>query len=179
MKQHALASFATLVLTAAFAAAQNRAVTVEVDAREAPRKIFHARLSIPARPGPMTLLYPKWIPGEHGPTGPIADLAGLKFSAARKAIPWRRDATDMFTFHCDVPAGAAAVEVALDYLSPAAVDGFSAGASATAQMTVVSWNQMLLYPAGLRSDDLTYGASLRLPAGWKFGTALPVAGTEG
>ncbi|PYV08537.1 MAG: hypothetical protein DMG07_25500, partial [Acidobacteria bacterium] len=60
MKQHALACFAALVWSAAFAAAQNRAVTVEVDAREAPRKIFHARLSIPAQPGPMTLLYPKW-----------------------------------------------------------------------------------------------------------------------
>ncbi len=154
-------------------------ITLVVDATEAPRKIFHARLTIPAKPGPLTLLYPKWIPGEHGPTGPIADLAGLKLSAAGKSIAWRRDTTDMFTFHCDVPAEVAAVEVSLDYLSPATAEGFSSGASATAQMTVVSWNQVLLYPAGPRTDDLTYASTLRLPAGWQFGTALPVAGEEG
>lgn len=150
-------------------------ITLEVDASEAPRKIFHARLTIPAKPGPLKLLYPKWIPGEHGPAGPIVDLAGLRFTAGGKPIPWRRDTTDMFTFHLDVPAGATAIEAALDYLSPAAADGFSAGGSATAQLTVLSWNQVLLYPAGPRSDDLTYAASLRLPAGWRFGTALSVA----
>ncbi len=32
---------------------------------------------MPVEPGPLTLLYPKYLPGEHGPTGPIADLAGL------------------------------------------------------------------------------------------------------
>jgi len=161
------------------AAGASGTITLAVDATEAPRKIFHARLTIPAKPGPLTLLYPKWIPGEHGPSGPIADLAGLRISAGGKPIPWRRDTTDMYTFRCDVPAGATAVDVSLDALSPATAEGFSAGASATAQLTVVSWNQMLLYPAGPRADDLIVGASLRLPAGWRFGTALPVAGTEG
>jgi predicted metalloprotease with PDZ domain len=153
-------------------------ITLSVDATEAPRKIFHARMTIPAKPGPLTLLYPKWIPGEHGPSGPIADLAGLTITASGKPVPWRRDLTDMFTFRCDVPAGASAVEVALDYLSPATAEGFSAGASATAQMTVVSWNQILLYPAGPRADDLLFEASLRLPPGWQLGTALPVAAAE-
>ncbi len=55
-----------------------------MDATEAPRKIFHARMTIPAKPGTLTLYYPKWIPGEHGPTGPIQDLAGLKFTANGK-----------------------------------------------------------------------------------------------
>jgi len=56
-------------------------ITLSVDATDAPRKIFHAQLNIPATPGTLTLLYPKWIPGEHGPTGPIQNLTGLKFSA--------------------------------------------------------------------------------------------------
>jgi predicted metalloprotease with PDZ domain len=178
---YAFALLCTLLLSgggrspAAAPAAAGGPITLAVDATEASRKIFHARLTIPAKPGPLILLYPKWIPGEHEPSGPIADLAGLKISAAGKPLAWRRDTADMFTFHVDVPAGAAAIDVALDYLSPAAADGFSAGASATAQLTVVSWNQMLLYPAGPRSDDLTYNASLSLPAGWQFGTALPVA----
>jgi predicted metalloprotease with PDZ domain len=164
---------------AAARAAGGAPIVLQVDATEAPRKIFHARLTIPAQPGPLTLLYPKWIPGEHGPSGPIADLAGLKFTAAGREIPWSRDLTDMFTFHLEVPAGTTAVDVALDYLSPAAADGFSAGASATAQLAVVSWNQMLLYPQGPPSDALSYTASLRLPAGWRFGTALPVEGEGG
>jgi predicted metalloprotease with PDZ domain len=148
-------------------------IVVTLDATEAPRKILHARLSIPARPGPLTLLYPKWIPGEHGPTGPITDLAGLKISAAGKAVSWRRDDVDMFTFHLDVPAGATSLEVALDFLLPAGTEGFSAAASSSADLAVLSWNQVLLYPEGYASDDLIYEAYLLLPDGWKYGTALP------
>src|SRR5271154_5674294 len=66
-------------------------MTVEVDVTEAPRKLLQARLHIPAKPGPLTLYYPKWVPGEHGPTGPITDLAGLKITAAGKPVVWRRD----------------------------------------------------------------------------------------
>src|SRR5438034_3567930 len=156
------------------AAWSGKPITLEVDAREAPRKRLQARLLLPAAPGPLTLVYPQWIPGEHGPTGPIADLAGLRFAAAGKPVPWRRDPVDMFAFHLEVPAGAEVLEATFDYLSPPDAEGFSSGASATAQLTVVSWNQVLLYPKGAASDALTYAASLRLPAGWKYGTALPV-----
>jgi predicted metalloprotease with PDZ domain len=149
-------------------------ITIAVDATEAPRKILHAQLTIPVKPGPLTLFYPKWIPGEHGPTGPITDLAGLKFTAAGKTISWRRDDVDMFAFHLEVPAGATKLEASLDFLLPATAEGFSSAASSTANLVVLSWNQVLLYPEGYGSDDLTYTASLRLPAGWKFGTALPL-----
>src|SRR6266536_1612538 len=131
-----------LLVGSAHLPAQQALIALEVDASEAPRKIFHARLSLPASPGPLTLAYPKWIPGEHGPTGPIADLAGLKFSAAGKPLPWKRDATDMYLFHLEVPAGTSSVEIALDYLSPAEAGGFSSGSSATAQLTLISWNQL-------------------------------------
>ncbi len=99
-------------------AAEAPPATLSVDAREAPRAILHARLVIPASPGAVTLLYPKWIPGEHGPTGPIADLAGLKLSAGRRAVRWERDPVDMYAIHCDVPAGASALQVSLDFLLP-------------------------------------------------------------
>jgi len=151
-------------------------ISLEVDATEAPRRLLHAHLTIPAKGGPLTLLYPKWIPGEHSPDGPVVDLAGLTFTSGGRRVGWRRDLEDMFTLHVDVPAGATAVEAALDFLSPPEAGGFSAGASATDRLTVVSWNQLLLYPAGARADQLTYRASLRLPAGWSFGTALPLAG---
>src|SRR4029077_10408838 len=76
--------------------AQNATVRLSADLREAPRRIFHAHLEMPVKPGPLTLLYPKWIPGEHAPDGPIADLVGLKLTANGKTIPWRRDDMDMF-----------------------------------------------------------------------------------
>jgi predicted metalloprotease with PDZ domain len=150
-------------------------ITLAVDASSAPQRIFHAKLSIPVAPGELTLLYPKWIPGEHMPDGPIVDLAGLHFSANGQAIAWHRDVVDPFIFRVTVPPGATTLDVALDFLSPTETGGFSAGSSATAMMTVISWNQLLLYPAGPPADKLTYTASLKLPDGWKFGTALPLS----
>lgn len=141
-------------------------ISLLVDATEAPRKIFHARLTIPAKPGSLTLYYPKWIPGEHGPTGPVQDLAGLKFTANGKSLSWRRDLLDGWTFHVDVPVGASSVEAALDFISPVGSEGiYTGGATATDRLAVVNWNDVLLYPEGWTSDDLTYTASLRLPPG--------------
>jgi predicted metalloprotease with PDZ domain len=154
-------------------------VNIFVDASTAPRKIFHATLKIPASAGDLTLYYPKWIPGEHAPDGPVIDLAGLKFTASGKTLKWRRDLLDGFTIHVEVPAGETEVNADLDFLSPATFEGgFSAGSSATDKMAVISWNQVLLYPKGWTSDDLIYVASLKLPANWKFGTPLPIASTN-
>jgi predicted metalloprotease with PDZ domain len=155
-------------------------VAIALDATEAPRKILHARLTIPAKPGSLTLYYPKWIPGEHEPSGPIANLTGLHFRANGQELAWRRDLLDAWTFHVDVPAGVNSVDAALDYLYPAVLEsGFSSGSSATEKMAVVSWNQVLLYPAGWTSDELKFEASMRIPAGWKFASPLPVASQEG
>ncbi|MGA8500378.1 MAG: M61 family peptidase [Candidatus Sulfotelmatobacter sp.] len=154
-------------------------ITLFVDATSTPRKIFHAKLKIPASAGDLTLYYPKWIPGEHAPDGPVIDLAGLKFTAGGKTLKWRRDLLDGFTIHVEVPAGENEVNAELDFLSPATFEGgFSAGSSATDKMAVISWNQVLLYPKGWKSDDLTYVATLKLPAGWKYGTPLPIASTS-
>src|SRR6478672_7820424 len=154
-------------------------ITVAVDATEAPRKIFHSKLTIPATPGTLTLYYPKWIPGEHAPSGPVDDLAGLKFTAGDRPLNWRRDLLDVWTIHVEVPAGVTSVEANLDYLSPTAASGFSAGSSATATLTIVSWNQVLLYPKGWTADQIQFTASLRLPQGWKMGTALPILRRDG
>ena len=177
-----LAAFAVVLIYSQAVASKPRAdsppattITLSVDATEAPRKLFHARMTMPVAPGPLTLVYPKWIPGEHGPTGPIVDLAGLKLTAGGQTIPWRRDDVDMYTFHLEVPAGASELEVALDFLSPTFAGGFTAGASTTAHLAIVTWNQLLLYPAGSNVSDVTFKANLSLPAGWKFGTSLPVA----
>jgi predicted metalloprotease with PDZ domain len=151
-----------------------KAIHIAVDLREAPKRIYHAKMEFPVAAGPLTLVYPKWIPGEHGPNGPIVDVTGIRFRAGGKEIPWLRDDSDMFAFHCNVPAGVNTLEVSLDFLSPAASPGFSNSPASTAQIGILNWNLVLLYPLGPKSDDLTYVASLRIPAGWKYGTALPV-----
>ncbi|HEX8178775.1 MAG TPA: hypothetical protein VF525_04445, partial [Pyrinomonadaceae bacterium] len=150
-------------------------IELTLDATEAPRKVLHARMTIPVQPGALTLLYPKWIPGEHGPTGPVTELVNLKITAGRQTLEWQRDQADMFAFHLTVPAGARSIEVALDYLLTAVTEGFSSGASASAQLVVINWNQVLLYPEGRPATELSFTPTIRLPAGWKFGTALDVA----
>src|SRR5450755_4862461 len=175
-----LAVSAWAVATPVATPANPPTVTIAVDATTAPRKIFHASLKIPATPGDFVLYYPKWIPGEHAPDGPVIDLAGLKFSAAGKPLKWRRDLLDGFTLHIEVPAGVTEISAELDFLSPATFEGgFSAGSSATDKLAIISWNQVLLYPKGFKSDDINYSASLKLPEGWKFGTPLPVTSQSG
>jgi predicted metalloprotease with PDZ domain len=164
---------------AATAAAQPAPVTLEVDASEAPRSWLHARLRIPAHPGALTLFYPKWIPGEHMPGGPVNNVTGLKFSAGGKPLDWRRDDVDMFAFHLDVPVGAGAVDVSLDFLLSAGGGTYSAGASSTANLLDLNWNQVLLYPRTDAPLQMPFAATLKLPEGWQFGTALPVAETHG
>src|SRR5437016_7444455 len=170
--------FVFLILNAAMGFAQ-QPITLSVDATEAPRKIYHAELNIPATPGPLTLFYPEWIPGEQAPTVPITDLSGLHFSAGGETLVWKRDSVELFAFHVTVPQGASSVDVKLDFLSTPDAGGFSSAASATSELAVLSWNQMVLYPRGQSSNDLEVTAQLRLPDDWKFGSALPVAKKSG
>jgi predicted metalloprotease with PDZ domain len=166
-------------LFSGFIYAQNAEMKLRVDATDAPRHILHATMNIPAKPGPMTLLYPEWIPGEHGPTGPVVDLVGLKITAGGKAISWSRDAVNMYAFHVTVPAGASAIDVVFDFITPPETGGFTSGASATTELAVLNWNQVLLYPEGVPSDQLRLQANLKVPNGWKYGTALPIARESG
>jgi predicted metalloprotease with PDZ domain len=173
-----LCFFAVLyIFSASFTRAQtaDHPARLDVDLRDAPRRIFRAKLKLPVTAGPLTVVYPKWIPGEHSPTGPIVDLVGLKISAGSKEIPWRRDDVDMFAFHIEVPAGVDTLDFSYDYLSPADANGSRERPSTTAKLAILNWYMVALYPLGPKTDDLTYVATLRLPQGWKYGTALPVA----
>jgi predicted metalloprotease with PDZ domain len=154
------------------AQANRSAITLAVDATEAPRKILHAREIIRVSPGPLTLLYPKWIPGEHSPTGPVVDLAGLKITAGNTTVPWRRDLDNMFAIHCVVPPGVTTLDLSFDFLLPPEAAGFSSGASSSAQLLVLSWNQVVLYPSEPAPDNVTVSASVKLPEGWQHATAL-------
>ena len=154
------------------------AIRLEADLREAPRGLIHAKLRIPVRPGPLTLFYPRWIPGEHSPSGPVADVAGLIFTAGGRPVPWHRDLENMYALHLEVPAGAAQLDIRLDYLSPTAENaGYSAGPCTSAQLAVLNWNLIALYPAGIAADQIQVKAAVILPSGWQCGTSLPVEST--
>ena len=153
-------------------------IKLTVDATQAPEKILHTRMIIPVKSGPLTLYYPKWIPGEHTPSGPVGNVAGLTFSANGQTLPWRRDLLDVFTFHLDVPSGVERLDVGFDYIEPSS-GAFSAGGSATDKLVIVSWNQDVLYPEGIPAENITFNLTLRLPSGWKFGTPLPVENVAG
>jgi predicted metalloprotease with PDZ domain len=155
------------------------AASVEVDARDAPRGIERVHLVLPVKPGKLTLLYPKWLPGEHSPDGPIGGLSALKFSSHGRAIVWQRDADNMYAFHLTIPGGTTAVDVAFEVDAAAGATDNNALRTSTESLSIILWNQLVLYPAGARSDDLQYAARLRLPAGWSFGTALPQVNTAG
>lgn len=163
--------------TAAFAQAQTgaaRPIKISVDATQSARRVLHSQLEIPASPGPLTLYYPKWLPADHSPDGPISNVAGLKFSTAGKRIPWRQDSVDMYAFHLDVPAGADSVTVDLDFLLSAPGPAIDFSASGSAKLLILMWSEVLLYPSGFPAANLTFTPTLKLPAGWKFSTALPI-----
>jgi predicted metalloprotease with PDZ domain len=167
-----LALLASIALVAGALGLSAQNISLTVDATKTQNKILHAHLVMPVKPGPLTVYYPKWIPGEHGPDGPIASLTGLKFEADGKVIPWQRDLLDVFTFHVDVPAGVSSLEANYDYIEPD-------GGSATDKLLILEWNEVALYPEGTPAEKLMYEAKLIMPEGWKFGSSLPVAGQNG
>ncbi len=171
---------ALLILVVPCALAQDTAnIEVTVDATHVPEGIVRTHEVIPVTAGPLTLYYPKWIPGEHGPDGPIANVTGLKFHANGKLVPWQRDLLDVFTFHVDVPEGTNRLEVDFDYLEPQA-GGFATGAaSSDAKLVVISWNQNVLYLSSPPAQQQIFHAKLVLPQGWKYGTPLPVESEAG
>ena len=169
---------AVLMIGSVVARAQ---ITLSVDLTDAPRKIIHATETMTVTPGPLTLVYPKWIPGEHGPTGPIDGQAGFLITAhgggPDRPVKWERDKVEMYAFHLTVPAGATSLEMKMDFLATAAPTGFSAGASTSENLAMLSWNTVVVYPDGMNAADVHVTPSVTMPSAWQFGTALG-AGTE-
>ena len=149
-------------------------VGVRVDATDAPRRLFHVQMTMPAKAGAMTLVYPQWIPGEHGPTGPITNLVGLKIRGGGQSIPWKRDSVNMFAFHIDVPSGVSSLDVAFDFISPPEEGGFTSGSSpllSSPCSTGINCSSIRRAPTPIAFQ---LHASLKVPNGWKYGTALPI-----
>ncbi|HET8897686.1 MAG TPA: M61 family peptidase [Rhodanobacteraceae bacterium] len=152
-------------------------LSIRVDATDLTHRIFRVHETIPATPGPMVLLYPEWLPGKHSPTGPIDKFAGLKLSANGQPLSWKRDSLNVYAFHVEVPAGVSQIDAEFQYLSPQ--DRRQGRVVMTPEMLNLQWDAMSLYPAGYNADRIAAVASVTLPAGWQFGTALEVASKSG
>ena len=153
-------------------------ITTSVDASDITRGIIQVRETIPvATAGPLTLLYPKWIPGEHAQGGIAQQLAGLKITAGGQILAWRRDPVDVFAFHINVPEGTSSVEAQFQFLAPTDVN--QGRIVTTPEMLNIEWHAVMLYPAGYYVRRIQVEASLKLPDSWKAATALEVAAQEG
>ena len=153
------------------------AITLEVDATNLPQRVMRIRETIPVTPGPLTLLYPQWLPGNHAPRGPIDKIAGIVFSADGKRLDWRRDPLDVYAFHLDVPHGVSRLVAEFQYLTP--TDGAQGRVVMTPPMLNLQWNAVLLYPAGYTQWQIPFDARVKYPAGFTAATALDVERRDG
>jgi len=164
------AAVVLLLVLAAGASAAN--MSVRLDARDVASKRVHTQLTIPVKAGPLTLVYPKWLPGEHGPTGPIESLIGLHIKANGNELAWTRDPFDMYSLRVTVPAGARELEIALESGLATEGSGFTAAPTSSDQLAVLPWNEFLLFPKGIDADKAMVDASVMVPAGWKLASPL-------
>jgi predicted metalloprotease with PDZ domain len=143
--------------------AQKLPIQITADLSDGPRKVYHAEVDIPVQPGPIALTTPKWIPGNHRPTGPVDDITGVVFTANGKVLPWRRDDEDLYEFHVTVPAGVTTLHAHLDCIVTSRI---------SEKMAVLEWEKLLLYPAHTPVKEIAIQPSVKVPAGWGIGTAL-------
>jgi predicted metalloprotease with PDZ domain len=156
-----LSTSALLLSTAALA--QKAPIQITADLSDAPRKLYHAEVEIPVQPGLVSLTTPKWIPGNHRPTGPVDEITGVVFTANGKVVPWRRDDEDLYEFHVTVPAGVTTLHAHLDCIVTARI---------SQKLAVLEWEKLLLYPANTPVKEIPIQPTVTVPQGWGIGTAL-------
>jgi predicted metalloprotease with PDZ domain len=161
----------TLLLTAAIALATpsfaQAPIRITADLTEAPRKLYHAEIDLPVKPGPATFITPEWIPGNHRPTGPVSDITGVVFSVDGKPIYWRRDDQNLYEYHVEIPKGVTTLHAHLDCIVTSRADD---------KIAVLEWEKLMLYPANIPVRDIAIQPSVTVPAGWGLGTALTPTG---
>jgi predicted metalloprotease with PDZ domain len=148
-------------------------ISLSVDLTDLERRLFVVRETVPVKPGPFTLLYPQWLPGTHGPNGPINLFTGLMITARGQRLPWSRDPVNMYAFHLDVPATVDRIDLEFQFVSPQNTE--QGRIVATPEIVGLQWNNVVLYPAGYYAAQITMKSEVRLPQGWQFGTALEIA----
>jgi len=160
----------TVLLVSFSAVAQKTPVKITVDLSEAARRLYHAEIDVPVKAGPLTLITPQWIPGNHAPSGEANAISGVEFTTADgKPLIWRRDDVNLYEFHLEIPAGVTSIHAHLDAIVTS---------RATKQMACLEWERLMLYPAKIPVKDIAIEPSVTVPAGWGIGTALTPTGTS-
>ena len=161
MKQVPLLLSLLLASTLA-ASAQQAPIQIHADLTDAPRKLLHADIDLPVHPGPLDLITPEWIPGAHGPDGPVHDITGIRFEVDGKTLPWRRDPVDTYEYHVDIPAGASTLHAHLDCIF----------ARAARTSVTLEWEHLMLYPAHIPVSTIAIQPTVTVPVHWGIGTSL-------
>ncbi|HEY1148557.1 MAG TPA: peptidase M61 [Pseudoduganella sp.] len=152
-------------------------IVMKLDASNTAQNIFRVTQSIPVKPGKMTLLYPQWVPANHGPSSPINQFAGLKISGNGKPIAWHRDNVNVFAFHLDVPAGVKTIDLEYQYLSP--TEASQGRTTITPDILGIQWHAMTMYPAGYYTRRIPIQTTVTVPHDWQYGSALELAERKG
>ena len=150
-------------------------ISLLVDATNITDRILSVHETIPIKGRDITLLYPEWLPGTHSPSNPASELAGLIVTANGKRIPWVRDRVDMYAFHVEAPKDATMLDINFQYLAPQDPKR----GRISAKFADVTWNSVLLYPAGYFSRDIKFETAIRLPEAWQFACSLDVKSQNG
>ncbi len=147
-------------------------VTVRIDARDIARRHLRTHETLAVKPGPLVLVYPKWIPAEHAPAGPLDSIIGLEITANGQRLDWKRDPYEMYAISVNVPQGIRQLDITLDSGLPVDGGGFSGSPDSTARLGIIRWNQYVLLPKGSDAASIATEGSLQIPTGWQAACAL-------
>lgn len=160
----------SLLVSHCSAFSQQLPISLYVDASDSARKLFHTEMTVPVKPGPLTLVYPRWaIPTDELPITALNNMVRLKISSKGQTLEWKRDLVDKFAFHVMVPKDAEALNLAMDIVAAADRTDLNA---ATGQLFILDWYTLVLYPQSAATDELPIEARLRLPSGWNYASAM-------
>ena len=172
--------FLSFLSTVSHAGRTAPVLRMEVNATEISRLLLHSRVEIPCEDGSLTVWYPKWIPGVHAPGGPVQNLGGLFFESPKgERLDWRRDQEELYRFECDLPGGATRAVVLIDYIcNQPSVNSVGVDSYGNPLIGIINWNTCLVYPEGPKNTEIHVDLRVKIPEGWRFGTALPVEKRE-
>ena len=163
--------FAGMIFAHSASAATMKA---SVDATDITRGLLKASTEYRVSSGVFELYYPQWIPGIHGPKGPIENLAEISVSIRNgKRIDWQRDPHDVYKFLIHVPRGVRRIIVDTTYIcnqpnrNSRGIDSYG-----SPLLGIINWNTVLLYPAKPKASDTQVELQLSIPEGWKWGSSL-------
>jgi predicted metalloprotease with PDZ domain len=166
--------FLSLVVVSFATSAHAADLTVRLDARDVVRKRVHTDMTLAVAPGALTLVFPKWIPGEHAPSGPLDSMIGLVIKANGQPLAWARDPLDIYGLKVTVPRGVDHLEISLDSGLATEGDGFSAAPTSSAQLAVLPLNEFVLLPKGKDAETISTSVTVIPPPGWVVASALDV-----